>query len=105
MTRHVKELVTKLKSLKRTKDKKKFIKQCDQGMIHCLCECIKNLLKGHIPLKASQLNCLARHRRSLRTLSLKRTSLTKRKQILQKGGLLGALIGPLLGGLLQLLKQ
>ena len=104
MTRHVKELVTKLKSLKRTKDNK-FIKQCDQVMIHCLCECIKNLLKGHIPLKASQLNCLARHRRSLRTLSLKRTLLSKRIQILQKGGLLGALIGPLLGGLLQLLKQ
>ena len=105
MTRHGKELVAKLKSLRRTKDRKTFIKQCDTGVIKGLCECIRNLLKGNVSLKASQLNCLARHRRWLRSLSLKMTSLAKHKQILQTGGFIRALISPLLGGLIQLLKQ
>ena len=103
MTRRVKELIAKLRKLKRSKNRKKFIKNCDRGVIQCLCECVRNLLKGRLPLKPNQLKCLSRYKQSLRALSLKKTSLVKRKQILQKGGLIGALVGPLLGGLLQIL--
>ena len=80
-----------------------FIKNCDRGVIHVYASALKNLLNGRLPLKASQLKCLSRYKQSLRILSIKQTSLAKRKQILQKDGLIGALVGPLLGGLLQLL--
>ena len=101
MSQRVKEVLSVLKRVNRMsgKAKKKFLKTCNKDFIHCICECVRNLLKGHVPMKQSQLKSLGRHKRSLRSLALKQTSLAKRKQILQKGGFIGALIGPLVTGL------
>ncbi len=81
------------------KDRKKFIATCNKDFIHCICECVKNLLKGHLPLKKCHLKSLAHHKQTLRKLALKKTTLRKRKQILQKGGFLGLLLEPLVAGL------
>ena len=101
MSRRVQELLPTLKQLGRmtAKDKKKFFKSCNKDFIHGICECVKNLLKGRVPLKPNHLRCLARRRKTLRELALKSTSLARRKQILQKGGFIGALIQPLIAGL------
>jgi hypothetical protein len=75
----------------------------DKGLLTCLCECSKNILKGNVPLSPVQKRKLRRHRRSLRELTLKKISKKKKNKILQKGGFLGALITPilsLLGGML-----
>ena len=50
-------------------------------------------------MKKCQLKSLSRHKRSLRKLALKKTAISKRKQILQKGGFLGLLIEPLVSSL------
>lgn len=99
--KRVQQLLPELKRLSRMKDKdrKKFIATCNRDFIHCICECVKNLLKGHLPLKKCQLKSLSRHKRSLRKLALKKTALTKRKQILQKGGFLTLLIEPIVSSL------
>jgi hypothetical protein len=68
---------------------------CNRDFIHCVCECAKNLLKGVVPLTASQLVDLRRKKAALRLLALKKTSLKKRKQIIQQGGFLGVLLGPI----------
>jgi len=101
MSRRVQQLLLALKQVKRmsSKDKKKFLKSCNKEFIHGICECVKNMLKGNVPLKTSHLKCLGRHKQSLRKLALKRTSLANRKKILQRGGFLNLLIPSLISGL------
>ena len=57
-----------------------------------MCECIKNVLNAKLPIKAAHLKQLSRHKQTLRALASKRTSLVKRKQLLQRGGFIGALL-------------
>ena len=78
-------------------DKKKMITLCDRGLIDCFSECAKNVLKGTVPLSAVQLHQLRRQKNNLRLLAVKRTSVKKRKKILQKGGFIGAILPPILG--------
>ena len=103
--KRVQQILPQLKSLSdmKNRDRKKFIASCNKNFILCICECVKNALKGYLPLKKCQLKSLSRHKQSLRQLALKKTSLSRRKKILQRGGLLGLLIGPLVSSLSSLL--
>ena len=80
------------------------IRHSDYDLIKVLCECAHNVLKGNVPLTPRQKANLRRHKNALRLLTNKKDlSLTKKKNLLQKGGFLGALLGPvlsILGGLL-----
>ncbi len=75
-----------------------------KDLITCVCECALNVLNGNVSLTAAERTKLRRHRRELRELTNRRTSLQKKKKALtQKGGFLGALLTPVLsalGGLL-----
>ena len=103
--KHVQQILPQLKSLSgmNKRDRKKFIASCDKNFILCICECVKNALKGYLPQKKCQLKSLSRHKQSLRQLALKKTTLSRRKKILQRGGLLVLLIGPLVSSLSSLL--
>jgi len=83
--------------------KRQLIKKCDREFLDCVSECAKNFIKGNVPLKPAQLRRLRRDRSSVRVLALKKTSLKKKRRILQKGGFLGALIPPVLSALGSLL--
>lgn len=76
--------------------KRKIIRHCDRQLIDCFCECSKNVLSGNVPLKTVQLRKLRREKKNLRALALKKTSLQKKRKILQKGGFIGALLTPVL---------
>ena len=67
-------------------------------LVHCICDCVLNVLNGNIPLEYEEKERLRRHRKCLRELVKKKTSDKKRKHLIQEGGFLGALI-PILGGL------
>jgi hypothetical protein len=69
---------------------------CSPDFITCVCECAKNVLVGNVPLNSSQKATLRRRYNSLKELALKKTSQKKRKQIIQSGGFLGALLGPII---------
>ena len=71
--------------------------------LDCVSECAKNVIKGNVQLKPAQLRRLRRERSNVRALALKKTSLKKKRRILQKGGFLGALIPPVLSVLGSLL--
>ena len=75
------------------KAKKQFIKKCDEDFIDCV----------NVPLKPTQLRRLRRERSNVRVLASKKTSLKKKRRILQKEGFLGALLPPVLGVLGSLL--
>lgn len=83
--------------------KRQYLKKCNKEFVDCVSECAKNVLRGNVPLTTNQKAKLRRNQKNLRSLAIKRTSLKKRRQILQKGGFLAALLPPvlsLLGGVL-----
>jgi len=59
-------------------------------------------LKGNVPLNTFQKKKLGIKKNILRQIALKNTSLKKKQKLIQSGGFLGALLGPIisvLGGL------
>ena len=76
---------------------KAVLKGASPDLIKALCECSLNILKGRIKLSPTQKKKLSRHKNNLRLLATKKTTLKQRKRVLQKGGFLGALLGPVLG--------
>ena len=75
---------------------------CDGDFISCVVECIRNLLKGNVPVNPAQKKKLSSKKKHLRLMLLKKTSQAKKRKLIQSGGFLGALLGPIisiLGGL------
>ena len=59
-------------------------------------------MKGNVPLNTSQKKKLGTKKNILRQIALKKTSIKKKQRLIQSGGFLGALLGPIisvLGGL------
>jgi len=83
----------------RNKEKSQYAKRCNKEFIDCISECAKNILHGNVQLSSKQKTALRRNRQNLRRLSIKNTSLKKKRQIIQKGGFLGAIIAPILATL------
>lgn len=73
-----------------------FLKCCPGDVCNAISEVASNTLKGNIPLTDAQYAGLKRHAKDLETLARKKTSLTKKRQIIQKGGFITALLGPAL---------
>lgn len=75
---------------------KAIMKTADKDLVHCLCECAHNILKGNVRLSSAQKAKLSRYKQDLRSISNKTTSQKRKQQVLQKGGFLPALLAPLL---------
>ena len=84
---------------------KTILKNAPPDLVRALCECSLNVLKGNIKLNATQKKRLRRYKNILRTLATKKPTTKTRKQMLQKGGFIGALLGPVLGVLGSLLGR
>jgi hypothetical protein len=97
----LRQILPELKRLNRLteKDRRNYLKTCDGPFVDCVCECIKNLLKGRVPLKSKQLKTLRRYKRLLRKVALKKTPRSERRQVLQTGGFIGAILPSLTSGL------
>jgi len=65
----------------------------------------KNVIKGNVSLTDRQKARLRRNRNDLRAVSLKKTSLRKKRRTVQKGGFLTALIPPVLSALVGLFSK
>ena len=76
------------------------IKDADKDFIDCVSECFCNILKRNIALTPKQKSKLLKYKTALRSVAKKSTSLKKKKALIQKGGFLSALIGPLLGAVI-----
>ena len=76
---------------------KAIIKTGDKELMKILSECSLNVLKGVVPLKGIQRSRLKKYKNNLRTLSKRKISCSRKKALLQKGGFLKALLGPILG--------
>ena len=65
-------------------------------IIHLLSECALNILKGTITLTKEEKSKLRPHKNALRKIATKRVSNRTKKKIIQKGGMLNALLKPVL---------
>lgn len=74
-------------------------------IVRLLSECALNILKGVITLKKKHKDKLRRHRKKLHLLANKKTSVKKKKEIIQTGGFLPGLLATLIPSLLPLAIQ
>ena len=77
---------------------------CSRQLCDSMSEIAANLLKGNIPLTDRQFLALKRHAKDIEALSKKKTQVWKRREILQKGGFLSALLGPVVRFLMPVVK-
>lgn len=103
LQRHAAKLV-RLKKMTIKNRKKRLKKELDDDdFVKCICECCKNILLGNVPLTSQQRSNLKKRKADVRRLANKKISLKSKKAIIQRGGFLGAILGPVvsvLGGLL-----
>ena len=88
-----------LKVLSKTKPKllKQQIKQLPPVVIHTIKRLSKNYIKGNIKLTPKQLSRIRRYKKQLQELALSKTSVARSRRLMQKGGFLTSLIGPIIG--------
>src|SRR6267154_1827945 len=99
MSKRLHRHVNLLKALYKAKSvtrRKLLKKHCDGDFVCCITECVRNLLKGNIPLSSAQKKKLSVKKNILRQLALKKTSLRKKQKLIQSSGFLGALLGPII---------
>jgi len=86
MSARVKKYLPVLKSIAKLGDKAKkdFVRKCDKEFLDCVSECAKNVIKGNVILTVRQKERLRHSRYDLRALSVKKTTL-RRKRRLAKG--------------------
>ena len=84
--------------------KKRWLKKnLDNALILCFCECALNVLKGNVTLDSKQKKMLAKYKEELRLLADRETPIKTKKKIIQDGGFIRSLLGPIvsiLSGLL-----
>ena len=81
-------------------DKQKCNRILDEGgmeLVHCICDCVHNILQCNIPVSEEEKERFKRHRHCLRKLVKKKTPDRVKKHLIQEGGFLGALIPTLVG--------
>ena len=62
------------------------LKNCENDLIHIICDCVYNVVKGNVPgLTQEKVNKLACHKKSLIKLTKKVPIKEKRKILVQKG--------------------
>ena len=63
------------------------LKNCENDLIHIICDCVYNVVKGNVPgLTQERVNKLACHKTSLIKLTKKVPIKEKRKTLVQEGG-------------------
>jgi hypothetical protein len=107
MPSSLEEKFQKLRLLKEAPPKlrKEILRKCKRSLLHCLCECALNVLKGNVPLKKLHKTKLSRFKHKLRKLASKKTRVKLKKRIVQTGGFIDALLTPVLSFLGTLLSN
>jgi len=78
-----------------------FLRTADEKFIRCIRECVFNTLRGNVPLERREKNRLSKYKTALRRIAAKRCNWKdKRKLLVQRGGFLPYIIGPILSILL-----
>lgn len=99
LSREELRLLSRLFACKKVVSRRRILREGGRPLMRALREIAVNVLKGKLPLTAKQLTRLKKHKTRVRLVAKKSTSDQTRAKIAQKGGFLGALLTPLLSGL------
>lgn len=80
--------------------RKHIISEAPKDLVYSICEGCSNILRGKVPLSKEQFNNLKRHHSTLKRLASKqggRRLKEKRQILVQNGGFLPFVLGPLIG--------
>ena len=109
MTQRLKQNLPYLHVLSKCRPKlrKAILDHGDHSLVKTLSECALNVLSGNIPISKKHKARLTRHKKRLRTLSAKRTSLKRKRAVLQQqgGNILSVLLPPIITAIKQLFKE
>jgi hypothetical protein len=109
MSKRVREQLPVLKKLARCCGKQhcKLVHAGGDELLKCLSECAYNVINKNVPLNDAQLNKLSKHKKIVRELACRKSTLkSKRRKVLnQKGGFLLALLAPVITALVEHLIQ
>ena len=72
--------------------KSAMLSRASKDFVLALVEIAHNVISGGVRITNPQLAALRRHKRNIRELLNKKTTLSRRKSLLQKGGFLGLLL-------------
>ena len=106
MSQKLKEFAPKLKSLAKCTHvrKEKWVQEnLDEDLLCVLCDCSLNILSGNVKLQPRQKKSLEKHKERLRILADKKIPLKRKKVLIQDGGFLAAILGPIVSALSGLL--
>ena len=86
----------------RKSEKQQLLKAARPELINAICDCIKNVLNGNVPISQSEKKKLGVKKTILRKLVDRKTKTPQRKKLLVQhgGGILVPLLAPILTGLL-----
>ena len=90
-------------SLVTLRARNQMVRDSYREVIHSILQYCLNILNGNVRLTPKQKSTLCKHKAKLGVLANKKISLRKKKQIIQKGGFLCAILAPfasVLGSLL-----
>ena len=101
VSKRVKEHLFILMAMKGASEevKKSIMRNASKELILALMEIISNVIYGNVDISSSHAKELKRHADILLNFSHSKTSMKKRREIVQQGGFLAALAGPLMGAL------
>lgn len=106
-----------IKRLKRHAKTLEFLAKCDKhtantiikaakpDLLCCVSDICYNILQGKAKLSSSQKKQLAKYKSHIRKLADKSTTAKTKKTLIQKGGFLGSILAPLLGGIISPLAK
>ena len=107
MSQRVRDNLPLLEVLSKCKPqlRKAILEHADHGLIKTLGECSLNIISGNISISKNPKTKLARHKKRLRVLGAKRTSLKHKRVVLQQqgGNILAVLLPPILTALKSIL--
>lgn len=78
---------------------KSVLNSASPDVLNCISEVCLNILKGRVAVTPKQKSSLVRYKNIIRQLAQKKTSHTKKRKLIQKGGFVGVL-GKILANLL-----
>ena len=101
LRRHI-DILRAIKSCSK-KQRKALLESASKDQVHCLCECVLNVLNGNVPIDCKKKEKLRKYKKVLYQLSIRKGKkkkgywANKKNLLIQRGGFLPVLLGPILG--------
>lgn len=79
---------------------KSILRSAQPELLACVSDICHNILNGRVELSPKERKGLAKYKASLRKIANRKTTQKTKRELIQKGGFLNTLLGPLLSNIL-----